>query len=296
MNPSRGTVVVTGATGFLGAACCRHLTDAGYDIRALVRDPDGAASVAAVARGGIFQGMLPDRIDERVFAGRVDAVVHCAFTTRGTDMAQDFEANLTGTEQLLALARRHGVGRFVFISSLTATPAAESFYARSKRHAEQMLDPRQDLVIRPGLIIGHSGLFERMRHSVAALPLVPLFYGGRQQIQTVWIDDVCSAIEHGIHRHLAGAFGVAAPAGVPIRHFYREIAALAGRRCRFVRLPGPAMVAALRLAERFRVSLPISSDNVLGLKHMHVWPLADDLRTLDIAPLTFAESLARLTA
>lgn len=81
---------------------------------------------------------------------------------------------------------------------------------------------------------------------------------------------------------------------MPIRRFYRELAALSGRRCRFVRLPGAPALLALRLTERLGLSLPISSDNLLGLKRMQVWPVADDLRTLGVTPLTFDESLARL--
>ena len=164
----------------------------------------------------------------------------------------------------------------------------------AERQVEQMLDPNRDLVLRPGLIMGPGGLFERMSRSFQTLPLVPLCYGGRQEIQTVWVDDVCAAIEPGIRRRLTGAFGIAAPEGIPFRRFYREIAALTGTRCRFVRLPGAPMVTALRFVEWLGVSLPISSDNLLGLKHMRPWPLADDLHVLDVTPLTFEESLARL--
>jgi nucleoside-diphosphate-sugar epimerase len=289
-----GLVLVTGAAGFLGAACCEYLADAGYRVRALVRDPGQTTSIEAVATDGVFQGDLPDRIDTVAFAGGVRAIVHCAFTTRGTNRTQVAAANLTGSRRLLELARGHDIDHFVFISSLAATPAAESFYGRSKRQVEQMLDPNRDLVLRPGLIMGRGGLFERMCRSLQTVPLVPQFYGGRQEMQTVWVDDVCAAIETGIRRRLRGAFGIAAPEGISIRRFYRGIAALTGTRCRFVRLPGPPLVAALRVVERLGVSLPISSDNLLGLKHMRLWPLADDLRVLDMTPLTFEESLERL--
>ena len=294
MSDGPGCVLVTGATGFLGAACCRHLAHMGYHVRALVRDCGRATSLEDVATGGIFQGDLPDQIDPNAFAGGVQSVVHCAFTTRVTNRRQMSTANLTGSARLLELTRGHDIDHFVFISSLAATPEAESFYGRSKRQVERMLDPARDLVLRPGMIMGRGGLFERMCRSVQSLPLVPLFYGGRQQIQTVWVDDVCTAIEHGIRQRLTGALGIAAPDGIQIRRFYQEVAALTGRRCRFVRLPGAPMVAALRLVERLGAALPISSENLLGLKHMRAWHLADDLRVLDVTPLTFAESLERL--
>ena len=144
------------------------------------------------------------------------------------------------------------------------------------------------------MIIGRGSLFARMCRSVQTVPVVPLFYGWRQRLQIVWIDDMCAAIANGIDSGLAGAYGVAAPDGIDIRRFYREIAGLAGRSCRFVHLPGPPMVAALRLPERIGLPLPITSENVLGLKHMRLWPLEDALRTLGITPLDFTASLARL--
>ena len=94
-------VLVTGATGFLGALCCQHLRDAGYRVRALVRDPGQATSIEAVATGGVFLGNLPDRIDPAAFAGGVRAVVHCAFTTRVTNQTHGAAANLTGSPRLL---------------------------------------------------------------------------------------------------------------------------------------------------------------------------------------------------
>jgi hypothetical protein len=36
------------------------------------------------------------------------------------------------------------------------------------------------------------------------------------------------------------------------------------------------------MTERLGLSLPISSDNLLGLKRMQVWPVADDLRAVNI--------------
>ena len=40
--------------------------------------------------------------------------------------------------------------------------------------------------------------------------------------------------------------------------------------------------------------MPISSENLLGLKRMRVRPVADDLERFGVTPLTFDESLARL--
>ena len=104
-----------------------------------------------------------------------------------------------------------------------------------------------------------------------------------RSFQTVWLEDVCTAIERALERELTGVLHVAHPDPVPIRRFYEAIASLVDRRCRFVRLPAGPLLVALRSAERLGVALPISSENVLGLKHLHAVDLGPDLRRLDLS-------------
>ena len=288
------TIVITGATGLLGRACCRYFSARGWKVRAVVRRPDAARDLAPHATGGIYRGELPDTLDERAFIGAPSAVVHGAYATEARDLKRAAAINVDGTRAVRALASAHAAGRFVFVSSIVATPDAESFYARSKRQIEATLDRDRDLALRPGFIIGRGGLFARLSDAIRARPLVPLLYGGRQELQTVWLEDVCTAIERALERELTGVLHVAHPDPVPIRRFYEAIASLVDRRCRFVRLPAGPLLIALRSAERLGVALPISSENVLGLKHLRAVDLGPDLRRLDLEPRSFADALALL--
>ena len=57
MSSGGQTVLITGASGFLGRACCAAFTPAGFPVRALVRNPAAAADLQPVARGGIFRSI-----------------------------------------------------------------------------------------------------------------------------------------------------------------------------------------------------------------------------------------------
>jgi len=281
-HSEHGLVLVTGAAGFLGRNLCRHLTSQGYRVRALVREPAKAQFLNRCAQDGIYRCNLPRDIDAAAFEGNIRALVHCAYADPAKDRNLAEAVNIGGSAELLRLARNRAVEQFVFISSLSAHDQAESFYGRSKLRIEQTLDLQRDLILRPGLVIGEGGLYARMRTSLERLGVVPLFFGGKQQLQTIDVDTLCAAIEHGIRRRLSGMFRVASREPVSIREFYRRMAAEKGRKCRFVHLPGALSLGVLRCCEALGLDLPVSSENLLGLKQMRLFETASDLARLGI--------------
>ncbi|MEU6231632.1 condensation domain-containing protein [Kitasatospora sp. NPDC047058] len=137
-----GTVLLTGATGGVGAALLQELTAQGRPVRALVR-PESAH---LVARSGaeVAEGDLADPDSLRRAVEGVDAVVHaaCTFTEHATDVAA-----------MRVLVDGWRGGAFVFVSSTDAygrPPTAEvpeggpdtapvSAYGRAKLECERIL-------------------------------------------------------------------------------------------------------------------------------------------------------------
>jgi nucleoside-diphosphate-sugar epimerase len=290
-EPTSRAVVVTGASGMLGRHLCIHLSGKGWSVRALVRDPD--ALPADVPRSRVGRCVLPESIDESLLAGAA-AVVHCAYATRATDLEEARRVNEDGTRRLLDASRRAGVPRFVFVSSVAADAQAPNYYARSKHAQEALLDPSRDLVIRPGLIIAREGrgLFQQMRDTTRRTRLVPLFGGGVQPLQTVHVDDLCEAFARALERGSTGALNVAEPAPVDFATFMRMLADRLRVRCLFVRLPFGPVLAMIRVMEAMRIPFPLRSESVLGIKALRRVPVTEDLRRLDLAVRSAAESLA----
>jgi len=289
----RRTVVVTGASGLLGRPLCTHLARRGWEVRALVRRPESMAGAPPEVRIGRCD--LPGAIDESLLAG-ADALVHAAYGTRVTNLAEARRVNEDGTRAVLEASRRAGHRRFVFVSSLTAHPDAPSYYARSKHALEGLLDPRRDLAVRPGLILAREGhgLFQQMQAAARGARVLPLFGGGRQPLQTVHIDDLCEAIARALERDLTGALNVAEAEPVPLATFLRMIAERLRVRCLFVPLPFGPMLALIRATEALRLPFPLKSESLLGLKALREVSVTEDLRRLDLRVRTVAESLADL--
>src|SRR5262245_20989273 len=194
MGSTRGVILVTGATGFLGRLLCAHLVRQGFTVRALARDPEAARRGIGVPIEA-FRCDLPGSIADAAFEGGGRALVHAAAATRGPGGREAEAVDIEGSQRLFALARRHGIGRVVFLSSTSAAADAPARYGRDKWRVEQMLDPVRDVAHRPGLVVGPGGLFARMRAGLSRWRVAPLVYGGRQRLSLLWWQDLCLAIE-----------------------------------------------------------------------------------------------------
>ncbi|GAB2667659.1 NAD-dependent epimerase/dehydratase family protein [Arenimonas aestuarii] len=167
------TVLVTGATGFLGQHLLRELRAAGVDVRGLSRSRAGDAAVAAAGALPV-RGHLGDAASLAAAVAGVEAVFHTASDTNnwGPGDAAQTATNVGGTRRLLDAARDAGVRCFVYTSSVSAyshlapgplredTPqqGARSWinYERNKHAAERLV--RESglpfLILQPSHILG----------------------------------------------------------------------------------------------------------------------------------------------
>lgn len=117
------TILVTGASGFLGGALVRRLVREGeHEVAVLVRPSSDLRDLGpAAAEVRRVTGDLADPGSLAAATAGVDVVVHSAARVdeRGT-RRQFVTENVRATEALLTAARRDGARRFVFVSSPSA--------------------------------------------------------------------------------------------------------------------------------------------------------------------------------
>ena len=109
-------ILVTGGGGFLGQALCRALLAQGHAIASFSRSRHAALDALGVRQ---LQGDLADRDAVlAAFAEGFDAVLHNA-AKAGTWGSQRsyFDANVTGTRNVIAACRAHGIGKLVHTST-----------------------------------------------------------------------------------------------------------------------------------------------------------------------------------
>ena len=174
----RGTVALTGATGFLGSHVADRLLAGGWAVRAAVR----ATSSLRWLEGKPVETLTVDLADpadcRRLLAGTVGAI-HCAGVVAARDEEAFRHGNVATTAALLEAAAAEWTEPvpdpapvFVLVSSLAAhgpaplsRPAVETdpagpigAYGRSKREAERLVSAAPGLfrraVLRPPSLYG----------------------------------------------------------------------------------------------------------------------------------------------
>jgi dihydroflavonol-4-reductase len=113
------TVLVTGASGFVGSAVLRHLLDAGWEVRALLRQGSDSRNLDGLAVE-IVTGDLTDRASLKSALAGCGALFHVAADYRlwTRHPARMFETNVEGTRALMETAAEAGVARIVHTSSV----------------------------------------------------------------------------------------------------------------------------------------------------------------------------------
>ena len=156
------TVLVIGASGFVGRQLTRALLAQGIAVRCLARDParvqDLATAGCEVARGDVADLELVQRAMESVDA--VFISIHTLSPQRGSGaLARFMDIEKQGLQNVVAACRSQGVGRVIYVTSLGISRDAPSEWLRERWHAERSLlnSGLAATVVRPGMIVGVGG-------------------------------------------------------------------------------------------------------------------------------------------
>ncbi len=253
----QGTVLITGASGFIGGRLRSALLDAGADVVALRRagspEPKGG-------RSAVVDYADLDALRRLVEKEKPALVFHLAGATKGVTHADFQRANVMPTQNLLDALRDAfpDVRRFVLFSSLGAygpsragAPHRESaprrpieHYGQSKLEAEQAVEAAGAAlpwtILRPAGVYGPGDVdyFELFRSVERRLNL---FYGNRGRwFSSLYVDDLVRAALDAAEHDATRGKGYFVCDGVPTTWgaFQEEIVRASGHRVLTLDLPG----------------------------------------------------------
>lgn len=267
------TVLLTGASGFIGSAVARTLVEEGFAVRALVRPGSRRDHLKALGIE-IVEGSINAAAAVNAALASRRYLVHVAADYRlwARDAREIFAANVEGTRVVMEAARKAGVERVVYTSSVATvrprpdgTPAdedafmpddaASGAYQRSKIMAERLVrdmiaDGLAAVIVNPATVIGPHDVRPTPTGRIviaAATGRIPAFVD--TGLNLVHVDDVARGHVAALRRGRIGERYILGGDNVRFARMLADIAALAGRRPPRLRIPWYAALPVAYAAE-----------------------------------------------
>lgn len=194
------TVLVTGASGFVGSHLATALTGAGHRVRAMTRHPEDYSGA-----GEPFFGDVQDADSLRAAMDGADAAYYLVHSLQSDDFeSKDAEA----ARAFGAAAARAGLERIVYLGGLGADDGELSPHLRSRRSVEKLLAEAgvPVTVLRAAVVIGDGSIsWEISRQLVDHLPIMLTPRWVNTRTQPIALPDVL--------RYLVGVLEPAAARG-----------------------------------------------------------------------------------
>jgi len=287
------TILVTGASGFVGSHVVPAVLDAGHRVVALARTQETGASVI---------GRLPaeqrPNVEIRIgdltrpetvapaLAG-VDAVVHLVAIPR--DLNGGAELRLVNTEGTRALVVAMGaarVRRLVHMGAMGVVDDPNLHYASSKARAEALVR-ESDLdwtILKPSLQFGEGdGFFNILAGLVRTSPgIVPVPGSGAARFQPIHAGDVAAVTVRALDdpATIGEAFELGGPRYWTYREITREVLTALGKKRVIVPMPVILIRLVAGTAELVHIPFPVATDQLRQLR-------LDNIGPLDLIPSRF---------
>lgn len=306
------TVLVTGATGFLGASLVHRLLSGGARVRVLARSPTRATPLTENG-AEVVVGDITDRTAVAAAVVDVRVVYHLAgrLLAPGVPAGEYHRTHVEGTELLLASCQKESsLERFVHCSTTgvlgvtgdqpadeTAPFRPTNVYESTKAEAELAVrnswrDGFPAVIARPGLVYGPGDLH-----------LLPFFRAilrrqfrpiGRRTVwlHPIYIDDMTEALVRCGQRDeaIGECFHLAGREPAPLVELATAIARAGGTRLPPGRIPLPAAHAVAAVGDRLPPSLkgsaPLTRSRLDFLTHSRIYDVTKAQRLLDFAAAT----------
>lgn len=262
--PSRA--LVTGSTGFIGSAICRHLVERGHRVRALHRPTSSLAAIADLAVERVTGDILKPESLQPALQG-IDWVFHAAAEAAHWRHPEHVtRVNIQGTRNVTRAASEAGVRRLIYTSSIAAMglptedrPLTEddSFnldpgrfpYGYAKQQAERAAreesgDDLEVVILNPSIVLGAGDINQISGTLVieSARGHIPFYPVGGANF--VHIDDVADGHVTAAERGRAGQRYILGGENLTYRRLLTNLAEVTGSAPPRIRIPpwlsGPA--------------------------------------------------------
>lgn len=296
---SGGRVLVTGATGFIGAQLAARLAGQGRAVRCLVRRPEHPTARALVRQGcelHVGDVLRPETL--RGAGGGID-VAYYLVHTMGRGNPRDFAGReQAAARSFAAMARAEGVRRVVYLGGLGDRP--ESRHLRSRHETALALREHGPPLtyFRAGMVVGpQSESYRTLRYLVQRLPAMIAPAWLQNQTQPIAVDDTLEYLLQALRVDASAGreIQIGGPDVLSYGEMLDRMAEVLGLRPR-MRIPVPLItpwLSSLWIGLVTPVDAGVARPLIEGLAVPTVVTDSAAMRLFDVVPMNFAQALRR---
>ncbi|MBF0176155.1 MAG: complex I NDUFA9 subunit family protein [Magnetococcales bacterium] len=288
-------ILVTGCTGLVGYSLVRRLIDEGRLVRGFARNRPNWLD-PAVSPMQFYQGSILDLGALDAAMEGVEQVIHLVGILVETGRNTFANVHRQGTQNVVDVAKRHGVRRLIYMSSLGTRPNASSLYHRTKWEAEECLRHGgvPYTIFRPSVIFGPRDHFvNQFARIIRYLPFMPILGDGQSRMQPVWVEDVVHCVVTALAdvTTIDQTFELGGPERLSFAEIMETIASAMGKsRVKFF-LPMPLLRLEAAILERLLPRPPLTSDQLIMLREENICDINLMIKTFKIEPRNFREEI-----
>jgi dihydroflavonol-4-reductase len=303
------TILVTGATGFVGSALCRALLDQGYRVRALHRETSSLTALQGLAVERVIGDILKPSTLPAALEG-ANVVFHTAAQAAYWKVPPEIvrTSAIDGTRNVSEAALHAGVRRVVLTSSMAAVgipntnelltenhtfniPPRHFVYGYAKRQSElealRFAERGMDVVIViPTIILGPGDINQNSGRLVLESARGWGIFWTEGGFNVVHIEDVVAGHIAAFLHGRSGERYVLGGENVCYRDVFTTVNEIVGRRPPWLKIPKLVIDPVANLLEWLRplIRLPLSSEQLRISQYYLYFDLSKSQRELKLPP------------
>ncbi len=253
---------ITGSNGYLGNYLADEFSKIGFNVIKFQKKKD---------YNNNFQYRHFDlKIAQKYDLKEIDVIIYCAYDFSIRNWSKIKDINVNNSIDFINQAKKQGVEKIFYISTLSSFSKAVSNYGRAKFIVEQKIKDNRTFIIRPGIIVGSQlGGIAKTLNSLSKLTyFLPIPYSNSSKLFITYRSKIFELLKKSIGKEIeiSQITNIVSCGGYSLINLIKKLNKLKGIKSPiFIKLPPFIFYVILLLYENIFRNSKINTDSLASL-------------------------------